>query len=173
MSADHSAEPLAAIRRLTVGDADAYRTIRLEGLARHPEAFGAPLAVEAAAPLEFFTGRLRDSAVFGGFDGAAIVGVAGYYRETTETVRHKGVLFGMYVRDGARRRGLAKRLVTAVLEDARGELEWLRLNVGALNTAALRLYEECGFERYGVEPFAIKVGDRYYDEALMQVRLAD
>ena len=77
----------------------------------------------------------------------------------------------MYVRDPARGTGLAGQLVDAVLAHARREVELVQLSVVASNDAARRLYERRGFERYGVEPRALKVDGRYLDEALMVKRL--
>ncbi len=158
---------MATIRRLSEPDAADFRAIRLEALQRHPEAFGATYADEAAQSLKFFSDRLKSSAVFGGFEGSALLGIAGLYTLGQEKVRHKGVLYGMYVRDSARGTGLAKQLVDAVLEHARQEVELVQLSVVASNDAARRLYERCGFELYGVEPRALKVAGRYLDEALM------
>ena len=42
------------IRRLSAADAEAYRAIRLEGLERHPAAFGASFREESGRPLAFF-----------------------------------------------------------------------------------------------------------------------
>jgi hypothetical protein len=59
------------IRRLGVADAEAFRAMRLEALAAHPEAFGSSVAEEAAQPAGVFIARIVDGAVFGGWlDGA-------------------------------------------------------------------------------------------------------
>ena len=93
------------IRRLTNADAAGFQTIRLEGLERHPTAFGASHAQEADEKLTFFANRLENSAVFGGFDGASLDGIAGFHAHGLGKESHKGVLYGMYVRDRARGTG--------------------------------------------------------------------
>ena len=95
----------------------AYRELRLEGLARHPDAFGASWEDEAARPLPWFAERLERNAVFGGWvaGGSELAGVAGLLVPEAAKLRHKGVLWGMYVRPRARRTGLA----AALLEGAR------------------------------------------------------
>lgn len=158
---------MAQVRRLSEWDAEDFRAIRLEGLQRHPEAFGATHADEAAQPMAFFSDRLKNSAVFGGFEGTTLLGVAGLYFLEQEKVRHKAVLYGMYVRDPARGTGLARQLVDAVLDHARQEVELVQLSVMTSNDAARRLYERCGFKLFGVEPRALKIAGRYLDEALM------
>ena len=60
-----------------------------------------------------------------------------------------------------------------MIDHARGKVEVLQLTVVTVNEAVCRLYERCGFERYGVEPESLKVDGRYYDEALMMLRLDD
>ena len=53
-------------------------------------------------------------------------------------------------------------------------VEEVRLTIVATNTAAIRLYERAGFEQYGLERRALKIGDDYHDEVLMalsQLRL--
>jgi GNAT superfamily N-acetyltransferase len=156
------------IRRLE-GEADAalYRDIRLESLKRHPEAFLAEHATEAAQPFAHFVQRLTDSAVFGALDGDTIVGLAGYHVERAPRRAHKGMLWGVYVRREARGSGLARQLVEAVLEHAAGHVEALNLVAERGNMPARRLYTALGFVEYGLEKDAVRIGDRYFDDVLM------
>jgi ribosomal protein S18 acetylase RimI-like enzyme len=161
------------LRRLGPADAPAYRALRLEGLERYPESFGAAWAEEAAHPLPWFAGRLQAHRVFGGWlrREGDLAGLAGLMLSGGAKQRHKGVLWGMYVRPEARGTGLAAALVRQVIEEAHGLVEELRLTVGAGNDAAIRLYEQAGFEAYGREPRGLKVDGRYFDELLMARRL--
>lgn len=161
---------LPAIRRLGSADAAAYRALRLDGLERHPEAFGASWEDEAARQLAWFAERLEANAVFGAWEAGALAGTAGLLVPTTPKLRHKGTLWGMYVRPDARRSGLGAALLAAVLDHARGAVEEVGLTVGAANAAARRLYEAAGFTAYGVEPRALKVAGQYHDEVLMTLR---
>lgn len=63
------------------------------------------------------------------------------------------------------------RLLQRVIEQARPLVEEIRLTVMDTNTAAHRLYSAVGFERYGLERRALKVGDDYYDDVLMALPL--
>ena len=67
----------------------------------------------------------------------------------------------------ARKSGLGKRLVAAVLDHARGRVEMVQLTVVSENEAARRLYEAMGFVEYGYEKRALKQDGRYFDEVLM------
>lgn len=163
-----------AIRRLGPGDAPLFRALRLEALERHPEAFGGSLEDEAAQPEAWFAARLGDSAVFAGWrPGAAEPeGLMALALPRAAKTRHKGLLWSVYLRPGARGSGLAPALLAAVLDHARGRVEEVRLSVVAGNDAARRLYERAGFTAWAVEPRALKVAGRYYDEVLMRLRLA-
>ncbi len=57
------------MRQLGPADVAGYRALRLDGLQRHPAAFGAAWAEVAEQPLDWFAGRLRDNVVFGGWIG--------------------------------------------------------------------------------------------------------
>jgi RimJ/RimL family protein N-acetyltransferase len=159
------------IRRLTSADAVAYRDIRLAGLRDSPEAFGSTFARENAQPLTWFRDRLCNSAVFGALHSTALLGVAGLAIREGEKERHKGLLWGMYVRPDARKGGVGKRLVEAVIDHARAHVEVIQLSVISENEPARRLYASLGFVEYGVEKKSLKQDGRYYDEILMALDL--
>ena len=156
------------LRRLGTSDAGSYRELRLEGLKTNPEAFGASLDDEAGKPLPWFEDRLENNIVFGGYtSGATLDGVVGLRVPTAAKLSHKGMLWGMFVRPNARGIGLAKNLAEHVIEHAEGVVEEVLLTVGASNVAAVRLYKGLGFEEYGCERRALKIGSDYHDELLM------
>jgi ribosomal protein S18 acetylase RimI-like enzyme len=64
-------------------------------------------------------------------------------------------------------------LIHRILETAR-ELKGLRqvrLAVVEVNKSALRLYESAGFEIYGREEAALRVGGKFYTELFLACRL--
>ncbi len=155
------------IRPLTPEDAAAYRPLRLESLRLHPEAFGASFEQEAAQDEAFFADRLAAGTVFGGFSGGELAGTAGFRREPGAKQGHKALLWGVYVQPIARRTGLSRRLVEAVLAYARERVELIQLKVVATNVPARRLYERLGFQVYGIEARSLKLDGVYHDEVLM------
>ncbi len=160
------------LRRLETNDLAIYRDLRLEGLKTHPEAFASSWESESNKPDSWWAERLETSTVFGGWvNNSPLVGVAGLRVQDGVKVRHKGVLWGMYVRPEARGTGLAAALVQRVVEHARTLVEQVCLTVVVSNVAARRLYNEAGFEEYGLERRALKVGDEYCDEVLMALPL--
>jgi GNAT superfamily N-acetyltransferase len=163
------------IRRLAREDpADPilYRSIRLEALQANPEAFGSTFEAENAMPLSWFADGLGSSTVLGAFRNAQLVGVACFAVQQNQKRAHKGGLWGMYVRSAARKAGVGRRLVEAICDLARRQVEQIQLTVVRDNEPALRLYASLGFLAYGVEKKALKQGDRYHDEVLMAKDLA-
>ena len=151
------------LRRLEPADAVLYREIRLEALQKNPEAFGSTLEKESAQPLSWFEAAIRRADIFGGFLDGRLMGIAGFAAQEGTKHAHKGLLWTMYVRSTARKSGLGKRLVAAVLDHARGCVEMVQLTVVSENEAARRLYEAMGFVEYGYEKRALKLDGRYYD----------
>jgi RimJ/RimL family protein N-acetyltransferase len=155
------------VRRLEPADAALYREIRLEALQKNPEAFGSTFEKENAQALSWFEAAIRRADIFGGFLDGALAGIAGFAAQEGAKHAHKGLLWGMYVRSTARKSGLGKILVAAVLDHGRGRVEMVQLAVVSENEAARRLYEAMGFVEYGYEKRALKHDGRYYDEVLM------
>lgn len=161
-----------SLRRLTAADAAAFREIRLEGLQRHADSFGADFDDERSQPLEWFAARVADHAVFGAYlNDGTLAGVAGLVVPSGAKMKHKGVLWGMYVRPAARGTGLASALLGHVIDHARAVVEDIRLEVSPHNSAAIALYEAAGFVVYARESRALKIGEDYHDSLFMTLSL--
>ena len=165
-----SAAPID-LRRLGPEDAAIYREIRLEALADSPHAFSSTLESEQGQPLDRFASRLADDFVLGAFSGPYLIGVAGFYVQPRPKHRHKGLLWGMYVRPDHRAAGIGRTLVEAIIEHARQRVELLQLFVIADNLPARRLYANLGFVKYGIERNATKYQGQYHDDVLMALPL--
>ena len=87
--------------------------------------------------------------------------------------RHKGRIYGVYVTAAERRKGVARALLTTLLDRAKqtASLEQILLAVAAGQHAAKQLYGSLGFETFGIEPNALKVGSAYTDEEHMILRI--
>jgi hypothetical protein len=69
--------------------------------------------------------------------------------------------------------GVGKGMLQTILkrvEEMEG-LEQVLLSVAATQTAAFRLHCALGFELFGSEPRALKIGDRFIDEQYLVLRL--
>lgn len=159
------------VRRLRGDDAAAFKAIRLHGLRLHPDAFGSSFEEEADRPLDRTAQALEDSFVAGCERDGVLLGVAGLRKGASLKTRHRGVLWGVFVDPAARGLGVGERLVAAILDQARGELEDLILTVSAHNATAIALYQRFGFAEYGLDRRSLKLGDGYVDELLMRLDL--
>jgi ribosomal protein S18 acetylase RimI-like enzyme len=160
-------------RRLRSGDAPAYHSLRQEAFTLHPFQFRVAPEDERGLSLQVVGERLEGTFVVGGFDAGELMGVGGLTRFEGAKLRHRALLWGMYVREQARGHGLADELMRALLAEARRQgIEQVILTVAAENDRARRFYQRWGFSVYGIEPGAIKVDHGYLDEASMVCRLA-
>jgi ribosomal protein S18 acetylase RimI-like enzyme len=163
------------IRALGPSDAAAFQALRLRGLQEFPGAFASSFEEEAPLALEEVAKRLEhqdDRAVFGSYAGNLLCGVVGVQRERMAKLRHKAVLWGMYVAAEARRAGHGEALIRVALQHAWTTLRVAQVNLGAhtLNESALRLYRKVGFEVYGTEVGSLRVNGQPQDEYHMVCR---
>jgi ribosomal protein S18 acetylase RimI-like enzyme len=165
------------IRYLTGNDASEYWRLRLEALEGDPEAFSASAQEHRTLGLDEVRKRLGfeggDQFVVGALQGGRLIGTAGFYREQNLKTRHKGRIWGVYVTPARRGAGVGKRMLQTILKrvaEMKG-LEQVLLSVAATQTAAFRLYCALGFELFGCEPRALKIGDRFIDEQYLVLRL--
>ncbi len=158
-------------------DAAAYWNLRLQSLQNDPLAFGKAAEEHQAMKLEVFADRLRDGSdenfTLGAFEGDVLIGMATFIREKGLKERHKGRIYGVYVTAPWRGKGVGHALMAALLKKAQvnSGLEQILLAVAAGQKAAIELYRKFGFELFGTEPRALKVGSEYVDEAHMVLML--
>jgi RimJ/RimL family protein N-acetyltransferase len=173
------------IRALSRTDAEAFRAIRRESLENAPRSFAESLAEHDALSPQEFAKRLatsfsNDNFIIGAFRGNGasranpgdpaplLAGVAGFTRNPRPKLRHKGLIWGVYLRPAFRGTGVAQEILAEVIRRGRtlDGLAQINLNV-ASGTAARRLYESLGFEVYGHERNSLKVDGEFVDEDLM------
>jgi ribosomal protein S18 acetylase RimI-like enzyme len=149
---------------------------RTRALTEHPEAYGSTPA-EGVGSVEMMTERLEKAFVVGAFQGGngRLSGIAmlACHVQPLQRLAHKCEVWSVYVEPEARGRRLSRRLMEAVITEARRlGYAWLKLGVTEGNDGALRLYESIGFEQIGYEPDYKRLGDgRSFGEIVMQMRL--
>ncbi|HEX4925788.1 MAG TPA: GNAT family N-acetyltransferase [Bdellovibrionales bacterium] len=164
-------------RRLTATDLDSCFNLRLKGLQEAPSAFLITLEEQRAEGPERFRQILAetgcDNVIFGALRGREVVGTCCIFLEERQKVRHKAVVWGMYVDPAFRKSGAGGALLDLAIRHARDEMKAsvVELSVEGENHAARRLYESRGFKRWGRQPRAMFHGGRYFDEDYMSLRL--
>lgn len=164
------------IRALDENDAAAYWNLRLKSLQREPLAFGKAAEEHQATTVASLAARLREMPpdfTLGAFEQGEMIGMATYIREKGLKDRHKGRIYGVYVDASCRGKGVGANLIAELLRRATADpsLEQILLAVATGQESARRLYRKFGFEAFGIEPRALKVGTEYVDEEHMILRV--
>lgn len=164
------------VRLLDPSDAEAYVALRRDALQGDPMAFAASPHDDRASDLAFVRDALSDTtfAVTIGAFQPELVGAVRLSRERSEKLRHKTVVWGMYVRPASRRLGVGRELMLRAIRHAR---EWpdvlqVHLAVSETSSEAIRLYSSLGFASWGSEPRALRVGERFFVEQHMVLEFA-
>ena len=161
------------LRLLTVDDAEAFWHLRLEALRNDPASFADSaeehLNTTVETSREFLSKKDPvHNFVVGMFEEGKLSGTAGFFRRSNNKERHKGHIWGVYVRPQSRGKGVARALMQEIIRRAHGieGLEQVTL-VASANLPAQRLYKALGFESYGIERHSLKIDNDYIDDVLM------
>jgi len=152
------------IRHLEQADIQSFIAIRREALELEPLAFVASPSSDVGLDEDFLRraiDRTSSQAVFGIWSDE-LVGFVGAYRYPKEKEAHKAGIWGMYVSPPCRGRGLGAALLGGAVDFVRSlpGVTRIVLSVSETSEAALRLYLRAGFEIWGTERDAIRVGER-------------
>ena len=135
-----------------------YKEIRLRALEKEPLAFCSTYEKELA----WLDGRWKQSLqdvsdgklwiYFASVDGK-VVGMIGGYADAEDRKDHRVHVWGMYVDELYRSKGIGRALVERLFSEL-GKMEDVHvvcLEVNPVQIFALRLYESLGFSKVGVE----------------------
>ncbi|UFH56511.1 GNAT family N-acetyltransferase [Spirosoma sp. KNUC1025] len=158
------------IVELTASQDFGYGLFFMESVRKHIDCFRISPADQAKE--SFPTSGQADSFTLGLLtDSDKLAGVVSFQRDgqTREKLRHKGLLFRMYVAAEHSGKGYGRILLEETIRRARllRDIEQINLTVIATNSRAKQQYEKLGFRSFSLEKNAIKDGDTYYDEEQM------
>jgi GNAT superfamily N-acetyltransferase len=138
------------IRRIRAGDAPVLKRLRISALTDRPDAFGSTLERELAFDDDLWDERASEASggslrsVFLAWSGDEAVGIVGGMRESHDAAAVE--IVSMWTSPSARRLGIGRRLVEAVVDWATDAgAERIELWVTRGNDSAQRLYETLDF----------------------------
>lgn len=142
---------MTSIRRIRKGEAQLYKTVRLESLKQSPEAFSTSYESALTRTPESWENQTNNSAV--GSDRSTFIvlkekepiGIAALYRDNKNNI--VGELLQVWIAPQTRGSGLAQELLQTVFQWARKNgFRKIQAEVMASNEQALRFYEKNGFK---------------------------
>ena len=152
------------------------RALRLHALRADPAAFASSHADESAFADDIWLRRAQSAIdrkgnmTFYAEVAGKLVGMAVANWSDREKIRHVANVYGMYAHPDYRGQGIAKSLMTRLLDelDAMPQIRKVSLQVNRESAAAVALYEKMGFETVGVARGDLFVGGRYVDLLYME-----
>lgn len=152
-----------------------YKNFFMEGLLQNENKFRISLEDEIKSP--FPTKDKPDSFTLGAFVQNQLAGIVSFEREgeNRQKLRHKGLLFRMYVDHTFSGKGVGRQLMENLFERVKAlhDIEQINLTVIADNENAKKLYTSLGFKTFSVEEYAIKWKGAYHTEQQMVLHLYD
>lgn len=147
-----------------------YKTLRLEAITDSPQSFLPTMDEALTQSDEEWQERIK-TMFFAVTDDDELVGMTGYYRESKTKQNHIVNVVSVYVSPDYRQQGLARKLLEATIAAIKQNPEIRKIQLGVITTqtAAYDLYQSVGFQKFGTAHRALKVGNTFYDEHLMEM----
>jgi len=124
------------IRELTPADSIPYQQLILNGLREHPGLFRIS-PEDAGEPLVPFAPNNPDAFTLGVFQEVGrLVGVVSFEREVRIKLRHKGLIYRMYVSSGVSGQGIGRRLLQNAINRAQQIVGLQQINLTVIATNA-------------------------------------
>ncbi|WP_413503138.1 GNAT family N-acetyltransferase [Serratia proteamaculans] len=157
------------LRRLNSSDYEKYLELRLEGFKNQPMQFRFSPEDEVSLGKELISRKLESDYVIGAFYDNHLVGIGGLGVLFGSKLKHRALIWGMYVTKEFRSKGISKLIVDSLVSQANLlHIESLLLTVVSENNVAMNLYEKSGFIQYAIDKNAVKNADgTSLDEVLM------
>lgn len=159
------------IRPLGIADANAYRALWCAAIVDSPQYFRTSFADAGIHDLPPDDGH--DQFTLGALSGGRLVGIVSLRRDAQEKLRHKALVYRMYVDPAHAGSGVGRALLRRLIDRVERHTDILRLHLTVLanNVRAVRLYASLGFVEYAREPEAVRIGETFVDELQMSRRM--
>ena len=147
----------------------AYYDLLMKAITEEPQFFRvSPSDIQGEV---FPTKNTFENFTLGAFsDQGELLGTVGFKRDLFVKLKHKGLIFRMYVSEKAKGQGLGRKLLHALIEKASQDktLKQIYLTVVATNYRAKNLYISQGFEIFSTEINSIQMTENeFVDENSM------
>ncbi|WP_107677859.1 GNAT family N-acetyltransferase [Agrobacterium sp. LAD9] len=159
------------IRKISDGEADVFRRIRLEALKMEPNAFASVYEDWASFPDTEWRKRMTIP-IFVAFVESQPIGLMALKQLEPARMRHRAKLEMVYVNKGYRGAGLSDLLLCEVVRYAEQHgIRQIELGVREDRAGAIRFYRSAGFTDIGTVPQGYREKDVHFKEILMVKQL--
>lgn len=158
---------LVEIRTLKETDKALYSELWRNALVEQDEYFRISIEDEPSPQIQ--TKFTSDSFTLGAFINSSLVGTVSIERDLRTKLKHKALLFRMFVHASVAGRGVGKALVKEAISRAKciQGLKQLYLTVLDINERAIHLYTSLGFETFSHELESVKIKTKFVGELQM------
>lgn len=155
------------IRVLQKADKAIYSELWRNALLEQDEYFR--ISIEDEPTPQIQTKFSNESFTLGAFINNDLVGTVSVERDVRAKLKHKALLFRMFVHSTAAGKGVGKALLNEAISRAKSiqDLRQLYLTVLDGNERAIHLYTSAGFETFANEPQSVKIKNKFIDELQM------
>lgn len=117
--------------------------------------------------------RLEQQTFLGAFHDEILVGMFGFRLFEVTKLSHRGMLFDMYVHPNHQNSGIANRLLDAMLEIAKQQVIQVHVSLSRMDKKNFNFYRRYGFKSMATHPRSLNIGEEFYDELIMVLKLDD
>ncbi len=160
---------MITIQEIKSDQLEMYKNFLRIGLINDEESFRISANDDLKTP--FPTDGTEDSFTIGGYSENKLAGIVSFSRDGNdrEKLRHKGILFRMYVSSEYCGRGIAKILIENVIKRTKilDNMEQINLTVVTNNLNAKNIYTKFGFKTFSSEKNAFKWQGKYFNKDAM------
>ena len=164
------------VRKLTGADYDSFLAMRINMLETSSENYSAGANDwKTASKQQIMAYLLEGEKEAGNFVLGAfqpdLVGMVGFRRETRESVRHKGSIWGLFQKPEGETSAMEEALLKEVVKIVKSYegFEYIRTVQNATNHTKMKLFLSLGFVQYGLEERSLRVGDCFFDQAYLKL----